>query len=101
MVPIGLLLKYLYDNITNKQFPNHFIRVSKQDLLTIKGIHFKYDNIRTINLTNSLIDLSKLEYLCKINFIYLVFNLINVQYIYNYYYFFIFIRCNQLHGSIR
>ena len=76
MVLFGLLLKYLCDNITTKQFPNHFIRVSKQDLLIIKGIHFKYENIIGINLSNSLIDLSKLEYLCKINFIfsYLVFN---------------------------
>ena len=44
LVLIGLLVKYLCDNITTKQFPNHFIRVSKQDLLIIKGINFDYWN---------------------------------------------------------
>lgn len=64
MVLICLLLKYFHENITTQQFPNHVIRVSKQDLLKIKRIDFEY-NISRINLTNSSIDLSKLEYLSK------------------------------------
>ena len=68
MVLIGLLLKYFFENIQSLQFPNHFIRVSKQALLEIKGIIFKYNYIRAISLTNSSIDLSKLEYLSKQNF---------------------------------
>ena len=68
MILIGLLLKYFHDNIKTQQFPNNVIRVSKQDLLKIKEINFEY-NISAINLTNSSIDLSKLEYLCKQNFI--------------------------------
>lgn len=67
MVLIGLLLKYLYNNILNQKFPNHVIRVSKKDLLNIKRMDFHYE-ISGINLTNSLIDLSKLEYLSKQTF---------------------------------
>jgi hypothetical protein len=65
MVLIGLLSKFFRENITTQRYPNHLIRVSKQDLLKIKRIDFKNNNIRAINLTNSLIDLSKLEYLSK------------------------------------
>ena len=69
MVLIGLLLKYLYNNILNRIFPNHVIRVSKKDLLNIKRIDFDY-KISGIDLTNSSIDLSKLEYLSKRVFLY-------------------------------
>ena len=44
----------------------NFIHVFKQDILNIKRIEFQYCNIRGINLTNSSIDLSKLEELSKL-----------------------------------
>ena len=68
MVLICLLIKCFHDNIKTQQFPNHLIRVSKQDLLKVKRIDFEYNNIRGINLTNSSIDLSKLEYLSNQTF---------------------------------
>ena len=68
MVLIGLLLKSFRDNIKAQQFPNHVIRVSKQDLVKIQRIDFEYQT-NSIDLTNSLVDLSKLEYLSKQTFI--------------------------------
>lgn len=46
--------------------PKNLIHVFKQDILNIKRIEFQYFNIRGINLTNSSIDLSKLEELSKL-----------------------------------
>ena len=67
MVLIGLLYKYFIDNLYN--FPNHIMRICKQDVLNIKIIYFdqKYSEV---NLTSSSkIDLSKLLKLCKFNLI--------------------------------
>ena len=63
MVLIGLLYKYFIDNLLN--FPNHVIRVCKQDVLNIEQIYFREEYTR-VNLTSSsTIDLSRLLYLCK------------------------------------
>ena len=68
MVLIGLLYKYIIENLFN--FPNHVIHVRKQDVLNIKSIYFSNEfseEFRDVNLTSSsTIDLSKLEDLCKI-----------------------------------
>ena len=64
MVLTGLLFKFFVDNIFNG--PNHVIHVRKEDVLNIQSIDFNYIN-NSVNLTSSsTIDLSKLEYLCKI-----------------------------------
>ena len=63
MVLIGLLYKHFIDNLYN--FPNHIMRVCKQDVLKIKVDH-RYSEV---NLTSSsTIDLSKLLKLCKFKF---------------------------------
>jgi hypothetical protein len=63
MVLIGLLYKYFIDNLFN--FPNHVIRVCKQDVLNIQTIHSIY-GYSGVNLTSSsTIDLSKLVKLRK------------------------------------
>ena len=67
MILIGLLYTRFIENITSsKDFPsNHIIRVSKQEVLNIEVIDYKYDFIG-VNLVNpSIIDLSNLVYLCK------------------------------------
>ena len=62
-VLIGLLYKYFIDNLFN--FPNHIIRVWKQDVLNIQTIHSIHDFIE-VNLTSSpTFDLSKLVQLSK------------------------------------
>ena len=67
MVLICLLYKYFIDNLYS--FPNHVIRVCKQDVLNIKKIDFDHE-YSEVNLTNpSTIDLSKLVNLCKFNLI--------------------------------
>lgn len=66
MVLTGLMYRYFCDNLTTQAFPNHFIRVSKQDLFKIKQIYFKY-NISAVNLISSSIDLSNLKLLGKFN----------------------------------
>ena len=72
MVLIGLLYNTLIENVLN--FPNHVIRVRKQDVLNIKSINFRY-NYSGVNLTCSSIDLSKLVKLSKSNI--LIYNLYN------------------------
>ena len=63
MVLIFLLYKCFIDNLYS--FPNHVIRVGKQDVLNIKTIDFDHE-YREVNLTgSSTIDLSKLVNLCK------------------------------------
>lgn len=60
MVLIGLVYKYFCDNIKTKKYPNHLIRVSKQDISSIKEICL--NNIaREVKLANTTLDLSKLE----------------------------------------
>ena len=73
MVLIGLLYNTLIENVLN--FPNHVIRVRKQDVLNIKSINFRY-NYSGVNLTYSSIDLSKLVKLSKSNI--LIYNLYNL-----------------------
>ena len=61
---IGLLYKYFIDNLFN--FPNHVIRVWKQDVLNIETFHSIYE-FSEVNLTrSSTLDLSKLVKLRKI-----------------------------------
>ena len=63
MVLIGLLYKYFIDNLYN--FPDHVIRVCKQDVLNIQTIDFNQE-YSEVNLTSSsTIDLSKLVNLCN------------------------------------
>ena len=65
MVLIALLYKYFIDNLHN--FPNHVIRVCKQDVLKIASIDISQE-YSGVNLTSSSnIDLSKLVKLCKFN----------------------------------
>ena len=66
MILIGLVYKYICLNVTTQKIPNNVIHVFKQDILNIKRIEFRYRNIIGINLTNSSIDLSKLEELSKL-----------------------------------
>ena len=61
MFLIGLIHKYFCHNIKTQKFPNNLIQVFKQDILNVKRIDFLCENIIGINLTNSSIDLSKLE----------------------------------------
>ena len=64
-VLIGLLYKYFIDNLFN--FPNHVIRVCKQDVLNIELMVFGHE-FSDVNLTSSpAIDLSKIVNLCKFN----------------------------------
>ena len=63
-VLIGLLFKYFIDNLFN--FPNHVIRVWKQDVLNIRTIK-SFHEFSEVNLTSSpTFDLSKLVKLRKI-----------------------------------
>jgi hypothetical protein len=65
MVLIGLLQKYLIENLQTEKYPSHVIRVRKQNVLNIKEINFSY-NIIGVNLTDSSsIDLSNLGSLVK------------------------------------
>ena len=66
MVLIGLFYKYFIVNLLN--FPNHVIRVCKEDALDIQSIGFGHE-YSGANLTSpSKIDLSKLVDLCKFTF---------------------------------
>ena len=61
------------ENLKRQQYPNHVIKVHKQDLLSIKAILFvKLENVREINLSSSCSYLSNLEYLSKINYYFLI-----------------------------
>ena len=67
MVLIGLLYKCFIDNLFN--FPNHVIRVCKQDVLNIESIVYAHE-YSGVNLTSSsTIDLSKLLYFSKFDLI--------------------------------
>lgn len=64
MVLICVLYKYFIENLWSK-FPNHVIRVRKEDVTNIETISYEHNYIG-INLTgSSIIDLSKLVNLCK------------------------------------
>ena len=52
MVLIGLLQKYLIENLQTEKYPSHVIRVRKQNVLNINQINFSY-NINAVNLTDS------------------------------------------------
>ena len=65
MALIALLYKCFIDNLSN--FPNHVIRVRKQDFLKIESIDISQE-YSGVNLTSSSeIDLSKLRSLSKFN----------------------------------
>ena len=67
MVLIGVLYKNFIDNLLN--FPNHVIRVCKQDILNIQTIYCTH-LYSEVNLTSSsTIDLSKLVKLCNLTLI--------------------------------
>jgi hypothetical protein len=65
MVLIGLLSDHFWVNLNTKMFPSHFISVSKQDILDIKGLSVPSFTNR-VKLTGSLIDFSGLERLSKL-----------------------------------
>ena len=71
MVLIGLLNKYFVNNL-NLKFPKHIIHVRKQDVLNIDMIFFLYDYSRVKLTGSSIIDLSKLVILSKLNINYLI-----------------------------
>ena len=58
MILIGLLYKCFIENLYN--FPNHFIRVCKQDVLNIESIVYAHEFIGVDLANPSTIDLSKL-----------------------------------------
>lgn len=62
MVQVGLLYKHFWDNFTTREFPNHMIHVSKQELSKIKHIKLKYP-ISEIDLNGSSSKLWNLEHL--------------------------------------
>ena len=66
MVLIFLLHKSLFEYLITEKFPSNLIRVNKKDISKTKETWFIND-VNGINLPNSLIDLSKLERLCKLN----------------------------------
>lgn len=60
MILIGVLFEYFFENIlSDKTFPNHVIRVRKQDVLYINSIDF-FNYFYKIDLTGSSIDMSKI-----------------------------------------
>lgn len=61
MVLICLLHKHICNNITTQTFPNQLIQVTKQELLNISLIEFRYDNIRAVNLSKDLSSLKVLR----------------------------------------
>ena len=80
MVLIGLLYNYFTDNLSN--FPNHVIRVCKQDVSNIKFINFHHE-YSGVNLTSSSnIDLSNLVCLCEFNSLILILINNNIQGVY-------------------
>ena len=66
MVLIGLLYKHFIDNLFN--FPNHIMRVCKQDVLNIESIVFAHEFIAVDLVSPSTIDLSKLNRLSELLF---------------------------------
>lgn len=65
MALIGLISDHFCANINTEKFPSHFISVSKQDILDIKGLCVPSFTNR-VKLTGSLIDLSRVERLSKL-----------------------------------
>ena len=65
MVLICLLYKCFVENLSSK-FPNHVIRVRKEEVSNIEKIEFEH-NYSGVNLTSSsTVDLSRLVDLCKL-----------------------------------
>lgn len=58
MVLIGLLFNYFMVNFI--RFPNHIIRVRKQDVMYIQTINFLYDYSEVKLTSSSIIDLSNI-----------------------------------------
>lgn len=80
MVLIGLLFNYFMINFI--RFPNHIIRVRKQDVTYIETINFLYDYSEVKLTSSSIIDLSNIVTLSNLisiirsnsNRVYMVFN---------------------------
>ena len=80
MVLIGLLFNYFMINFI--RFPNHIIRVRKQDVTYIETINFLYDYSEVKLTSSSIIDLSNIVTLSNLisiirsnsNRVYIVFN---------------------------
>jgi hypothetical protein len=66
MVLIGLIQSNFFENLETKEFPNHVIQVSKQDLLKFETVSFNADQMKRVNLTYSKIDLSNVKCLSKL-----------------------------------
>ena len=69
MVLVCLLYKKFVENLSSN-FPNHVIRVRKEDVSNIETIEFKH-SYSGVNLDGSskMIDLSRLVNLCKLIYI--------------------------------
>ena len=80
MVLIGLLYESFLKNLSD--IPNHIIRVSKEDVLNIRSIHFEYafGGVELVN-NKSTIDLSKLVRLGNISILILNLCLTKVLYL--------------------
>lgn len=68
MVLIGLLQKRFFANLKTQKYPSHVMTVRKEDVSNIKEIICGYLN--GVNLTSTTIDLSKLQFLSKLSFIF-------------------------------
>lgn len=65
MLLVRWISKCLVQNIKSQPFPNHVIQLNKHDLQNIEVIEFDI-NLNHLNLTNKIIDLSKLRRLSKL-----------------------------------
>ena len=70
MVLIGLLKKQFFENLKTEKFPSHVIISRKRDLLNIQKIDCNFPLTR-VNLIPRSIDLSNLETLSKLTFLFL------------------------------
>lgn len=73
MVLIGLVYKHFFENLETQKLPNHVIQVRKKDLTNIQQISFKY-TFNGVYLNSSSIDLTKLEKLSKLIFLFAIFD---------------------------
>ena len=64
---IGLLFGYFCQHLTSQTFPAHIIRVLNQEIFNFKRLYIEKRIARRLILTGSLIDFSKLEYLCELS----------------------------------
>ena len=71
MVQIGLVYKHFFDNLKTQKLPNNVIQVRKKDISNIQNIYFNY-SLNGIYLNSSSIDLSKLEKLGKLIFLFFI-----------------------------